>query len=242
MDKSGIAPETEEPPRRIPPGSVRFGDLKRLSPISGNWGYERGTPVARYYIESFLARHAGDVRGHVLELANNDYTKRFGGARVEQSDVLTVETTNPKATIVGDLAREGTLPEAAFNCIIFTHALQYIYDPQTGIEMLHRALKPGGVLLTTVPGIGPMGDRPGHPDKPDVWPWYWIATVAALRRLLEDRFGENAVAAEAHGNIFTATACLYGLALEDLDSSDLEVDDPRYPVIVAARAFKRTDA
>jgi SAM-dependent methyltransferase len=226
-------------PLQIPLGSVRFGDLKRPSPLSRDWGYDRGTPVARYYIENFLGQHAGDVRGRVLELASNDYTTRFGGIHVEQSDVLAVETTNPNATIVGDLAHEETLPRAAFDCIIFTQALQYIYDARRGLEMLYRALKPGGVLLTTVPGIGPMGDHPGYPEKPDRWPWYWIFTLAALRRLMEDRFGEDAVAAEAHGNIFTATAFLYGLAFEELDSSDLEVDDPRFPVTIASRAIKR---
>lgn len=222
----------------IPLGAVQFGDLKRLSPISRDWGYDRGTPVARYYIEDFLARHAGDIRGRVLELASSDYTKRFGGARVEQSDVLTVESNNPNATIVGDLAEEGTLPAAAFDCIIFTQALYYIYEVRRGLEMLHRALKPGGVLLTTVPAIGPIGDHPGQPDKPDRWPWYWIFTLAALRRLMEERFGHDAVSAEARGNIFTATACLYGLALEDLDKSDLKVDDARFPIAIAARAVK----
>jgi SAM-dependent methyltransferase len=226
---------------KIPFGAVRFGDLKRLSPISRDWGYDRGTPVARYYIEDFLARNAGDIRGRVLELASSDYTRRFGGARVERSDVLAVESNNPNATIVGDLAEEGTLPAAAFDCIVFTQALHYIYDVRAGIKMLHRALRPGGVLLTTVPAIGPMGDHPGQPDKPDRWPWYWIFTLASLRRLMEDRFGQNAVAAESRGNIFTATVFLYGLALEELDRSDLQFDDPRFPVTIAARAIKRSD-
>ena len=236
-----MAESERRKPLDIPLGAVRFGNLKRLSPISRDWGYDRGTPIARYYIEDFLARHAGDIRGRVLELANSDYTRRFGGARVEQGDVLTVESNNPNATIVGDLAEERTLPLAAFDCIIFTQALHYIYDVRRGLEMLYRALKPGGVLLTTVPAIGPMGDWPGHPEKPDRWPWYWTFTVAALRRLMEDQFGSDAVTAEARGNILTATAFLYGLALEDIDRSDLNVDDPRYPVTIAARAIKRPD-
>jgi hypothetical protein len=66
--------------------------------------------------------------------------------------------------------------------------------------MLRRALKPNGVLLMTVPGIVPLGDRPGHPDKPDCWPWYWMVTVAGLRRPLEEGFGDDAAAVEAHGN------------------------------------------
>jgi SAM-dependent methyltransferase len=231
MNKSDATPEQRQPALEIPLGSVRFGDLRRLSPIGRDFGYERGTPVDRYYIEGFLARNAGDIRGRVLELASNDYTKRFGDGRVERSDVLSLQA-NPNATLVGDLTSAATLPEAAFDCIIFTQALQYIYDTQAAMEMLHRALKPHGILLTTAPAISGI----------DVWPWYWTFTAPALRRLLEDRFGPPSVAVEAHGNIFTATAFLYGLAIEDLDISDISLDDSKFAVTVAGRALKRAHA
>src|SRR5690348_8634455 len=35
-------------------GRVNFGDLRRLKPISVVWGFDRGRPVDRYYIEQFL--------------------------------------------------------------------------------------------------------------------------------------------------------------------------------------------
>jgi SAM-dependent methyltransferase len=220
------------PPDRIPFGLVRFGDLKRLSPIDRDFGWQRGTPIDRYYIERFLARNASDIRGRVLEAADNRYTLRIGGARVQRSDILSVETGNPHATIVCDLAKEDSLPEAVFDCIILTQVLQYVYDLPAGVATLYRALKPGGVMLLTAPGVTPMED---------VWPWYWAFTAAAIRRLLEDRFGPNDVSVEAHGNIFVATAFLYGLATEELEVSDLNTDDPRFPVVVAARVIKRRD-
>lgn len=231
MESPDRAGETERLSRRIPIGSVRFGDLKRHAPIGDDFGYERGTPVDRYYIEAFLARNAADVRGRVLELATNDYTVRFGGDRVEKSDVLNLKPRN-NATIVGDLAQAGTLPNAAFDCIIFTQALQYIYDSRAAVEMLHRALKPGGVLLATVPAISGV----------DVWPWYWTFTAPAMQRLLEERFGQNSVTTESHGNIFAATAYLYGLAFEELEVADLDVHDSKFSVTVAARASKRDAA
>ena len=67
--------------RRSPLG-VRFGSLRKLSPVSRNFGFERGTPVDRYYIEAFLAQCSGDVRGRVLEVADNSYTVKFGGKNV----------------------------------------------------------------------------------------------------------------------------------------------------------------
>jgi len=220
---------TSDSPRQIPLGAVHFGDLKRLSPIGRDFGYDRGTPVDRYYIESFLARHAVDIRGRVLELANNEYTRRFGGVRVEQSDVLSLKADNPNATIVGDLAVAGTLPVAAFDCIIFTQALQYIYDLHAAMAMLHRALRSDGVLLATVPGV----------TQVDVWPWYWSFTEASLQRLLADQFGAINVVAEGHGNVFAATTLLYGIAVQELSTADLDVNDPAYPVTIAARAVKR---
>ena len=88
----------------VPPvGFVRFGSLRRTSPISREYGFDRGQPIDRHYIETFLARHAGDVAGRVLEIKDDAYTRRFGGARVAHSDVLCLEGDAPQATLVGDL-------------------------------------------------------------------------------------------------------------------------------------------
>src|SRR5436305_11493352 len=72
---------------RIPVGSVRWGDLRSLQPICSQFGFSRGKPVDRYYIEAFLAEHANDVSGHVLEIKDGNYTRQFGGSRVKRSDV-----------------------------------------------------------------------------------------------------------------------------------------------------------
>jgi SAM-dependent methyltransferase len=190
--------------------------------------------VDRYYLESFIARNAADIRGWVLELGDDRYTRRFGGTRVERLDILSLETTNPNATIVGDLVDANTLSEARFDCIIVTQALQLIFEIRAALETLYRALKPGGVLLVTMPGIAPMGVGEA--------PFYWTLTAPTLCRLLEARFGRGAVSVEAHGNIFAATAFLYGIGFEELDLSSLRVDDWKYPVVVAARAVKSQDA
>lgn len=220
-------------PYRIPVGSVRFGDLKRSSPISDCFGFDRGTPIDRYYIEKFLAQNAGYVSGQVLETDKNLYTRRFGGKRVERSEVLSIEADNPHATIVGDLTHSNALSEATFDCIVLTQTLQFIFDVRAAVATSYRALKPGGVLLVTMPGLTKMHDR---------WSWYWTFTPAAVSRLLEEQFGHDAVSVETHGNIFSATAFLYGIAMEELNASDLTVNDENYPVIVAARAIKRKDA
>ena len=60
--------------------AVRFGSFRRLTPISRLWGSDRGLPIDRYYLERFLERHAGDVRGHVLEFYD-DFIQDFWVAR-----------------------------------------------------------------------------------------------------------------------------------------------------------------
>src|ERR1700731_751341 len=88
--------------RSTPLGSVNFGDLKRLTPFSSHFGFDRGTPVDRYYLERFLADNAIHIRGRVLEFGDNRYTAHFGGARVSRSDVFDVDTTNTHASFIGD--------------------------------------------------------------------------------------------------------------------------------------------
>ena len=41
---------------------------------------------------------------------------------------LTPKKSNPKSTFVGDLATAPHLPADAFDCIIMTPVLQYVYD------------------------------------------------------------------------------------------------------------------
>ena len=222
------------PPLPIPPGSVRFGDLRRLTPISKEFGWDRGTPIDRYYIERFLSEHADDIKGRVLEIGDNVYTCRFGNSRVQQSDILSVERSNKKSTFVGDLTQLATLPEATFDCIILTQTLQYIFDVPAAVATLFRALKAGGVLLLTVPSVRSQVDGSGWGGT-----WYWWFTSAAVRRLLAGSFLPDVLTVETHGNLFVATAFHFGVALEELEPGDMAASDAEFPVIVAARAVKR---
>jgi SAM-dependent methyltransferase len=196
------------------------------------FGFDRGLPVDRYYIEHFLARNASEIVGRVLEVGDDGYTRKFGGSRVTRSDVLHVAARNPRATFVGDVTDPRVLPDSAFNCIIFTQTLQLIYDVRAAVVQLHRALAPGGVVLVTAPGISQI-DR-GEWGRT----WFWSFTPAVMERLFGDVFGPEAVMVRRYGNVFAATAFLQGLAVEELDTSDLDPIDRAYPVIVSLRARK----
>jgi hypothetical protein len=217
--------------RATPIGAIDMGQLASLEPVSRSFGYDRGTPIDRYYIENFLERHRADIRGRALEIGDASYCRRFDSG-ITQQDVLHVSPDAPEATIRGDLTQPGVLPEAAFDCMVITQTLHLTIDVREAIARLHAALRPSGVLLLTVPGISPI-DR-------DDWnsTWYWSMTGQSATRLFGEIFGAEAIDVTVHGNVYAATCFLQGMALEEVQQDWLDRKDPCYPVIVAVRAVR----
>ena len=217
------------PVRRLR-GRLVLGEsqFNRTRPLSSEYGFDRGTPIDRHYIEAFLQAHVEDIRGDVLEIGDDLYSRRFGRG-IEKQDILRYPA-GPKATIVGDLAEPGTLPSESFDCIILTQALHLIFDMTAAVQQLHRALRPGGVLLVTVPGISPVVGGEWQES------WYWSLTENALKRLLSGPFQSSEVSVTSFGNLFAATAFLHGACVEEVDRSKLQPNMEAYPVTVAARA------
>ena len=214
-----------------PPGSVRWGSLRRTAPFDRSWGYTRGTPIDRVYIEQFLASHTDDVRGACLEVMNADYTHRFGSSRVTSSDVLDINPANTAATVVADLGEPASLPPQRFDCVIFTQTLHLVPDMAAALANVWRSLAPGGVLLLTVPTVGRHEARRNfHHDR-------WRVTQSGLEWLLSALTGSRAEIT-TYGNVLSCSAFMYGLAAEELSREEINVVDREFPLIVAARVFK----
>ncbi len=206
----------------------------RVTPISTYFGYDRGTPIDRVYIEAYLARHAQDIRGRVLEVKDAAYTSKFGGARVVRSDVADIDGANPAATLVADLERPESFPAAAFDCFILTQTLHLVYDYRSALKSAERLLRPGGVLLLSCPAITQLDDWSLGQGGGD----YWRFTSRAVARLLAETFPGGDIEVEAAGNVRAATAFLEGLSAEELEAEALAYFDPIYELLVLARAVK----
>ncbi len=218
---------------RPPVGWVRLGSLNRLTPVSRAFGFDRGTPIDRYYIDRFLSDHTADIRGRVLEVGGDDYMRRFGGERVTRREVLHVSAGNPQATLVGSLETGEGLAGREYDCLILTQTLHCIYDLRAAVRTLHRVLAPGGVALVTLPGISQISRYDA-----DRWGDYWRLTPSAAHRLFEEFFTHEQIDMRVYGNVLTATAFLQGMALEDLPRQALDHDDADYPLILCLRAHR----
>ena len=212
---------------------VVFNDLKTTKPVSHLLGCDRGTPIDRWYIERFLAAHADLIRGRVLEVADNSYSRRFGGGRVEKFEVLHANHDNPHATIVGDLTAPATLAENAVDCFICTQTFNFIFDVREAVKGACHILKPGGVLLATVSGISQISRY-----DMDRWGDYWRFTTASVEKLFVPVF-KGGLEIESFGNVLAAIAFLQGVVVEDLPEAALLKDnDPDYQLLITVVARK----
>ncbi|MGQ3685781.1 MAG: glycosyltransferase [Candidatus Loosdrechtia sp.] len=218
--------------QRYSEGMIDFGSLRRLTPISRWFGYNRGNPIDRYYIEHFLAGNANYIRGRVLEIGDDSYTRKYGGINVTIRDVLNISDSIPGTTIVGDLSCADHIPSETFDCMILTQTLHIIYNFREALQTIYRILKPGGVVLATFPGISQISI--------DQWSkyWCWGFTTLSAQKMFIEVFPEENVSVHAFGNVFATTAFLYGLSVQELQSNELDYRDPDYELLITVRAIK----
>lgn len=216
---------------RYPYAHLRIGI--GLRPMSYLWGVDRGVPIHRHYVEQFLQEFSYDIRGHGLEFQEDSYTSRFGADRIIKSDILEKESGNPNATIVADITKPNDIPSAKFDFIICTYVLHLISDVDAALSELWRMLKPGGVLLAAVPQV--------HMAAP-YWHELWRWTPEGFNLQLARSFGQANITVRAYGNSLTAAGDIRGLVADEFTKAQLDYHDPRFGIVVCARAVKRTAA
>lgn len=203
-----------------------------LRPISRKFGFDRGTPIDRIYIEDFLNKNSTLITGVICEIAENSYTKKFGH-NIRKSEILNYDDKNTEATIIGDLTRKETLTENSIDCFILTQTLNFIYDVKAAIEGLYYILSSNGTALVSVAGICQI-------SRYDMNHWgdYWRFTDLSIKKLFSDVFGESNVEVFTYGNVASATAFLQGLAAEELSQEELFYHDPDYQLTIVIKAKK----
>jgi SAM-dependent methyltransferase len=208
---------------------ARWGNLRRLEPFSRRFGFERGTPVDRHYLDGYLASERTAIRGVVGEISERRYTDALGDDRVDRVEIIDVDPANPRATIVADLTVPGSLPPGSFDCLLVIQTLQYTHPLADALRTCLDALAPGGTLLLALPGLAPHDTHvPVEGDR-------WRFLPAGVEALLREAAPHAQVTVRGFGNLVTVTAALHGLAAEELTARELAHHDPGFPVLVCAR-------
>lgn len=203
-----------------------------LEPISDLYGFDRGKPIDRYYIEDFLEKNKDDIQGICLEILDNNYTLRFGGKQVVRSDILDIDKTNKKATIYGDLRKLSNVKSNTYDCIILTQVLHFIDNFFLAISECKRILKNNGVMLVTLPSISRIDCVAGI--KGD----YWRFTTASAKYVFEKFFKEENLTIKAYGNVLTGLNFWIGSTCEEISKEKLDYIDPNFPCLITIRAKK----
>jgi SAM-dependent methyltransferase len=200
-----------------------------VAPVSRTFGYERGQPIHRFYIDQFFDDHARVIRGRCLEFQDAGYVRRYGRDKPTHIDVLDLHDDNPDATIVADLTKPNTVPSGSFDCIVCVHVLHLVYEADLLTKELHRLLAPGGALLVAVPGASMI-----DPD----WTEYRRWTGLGVETLLQQFFRPEDITVETYGNSLAAAAELRGLASDEIAPWELRAKDDLFQVEVCAVAVK----
>jgi SAM-dependent methyltransferase len=210
-------------------GVGAFADLP-LEPLSDHYGWDRGTPLDRHYIEAFLAEQRAAVRGSVMEVQDDAYTRAFGTDRVSTSAVVDIDDANQRATLIADLSEPASLPAEAYDCIILTQTLHLIRRPERCLENCYRGLRPGGTLLATAPSLSRVS--PTYPNAD-----FWRFTPAGMGELFASRW-PDAYSIQAFGNLRTCIGFLIGQVVAEIPKAVLDYRDPRFPLTVAVTGGK----
>lgn len=217
---------------------VSITDLDRVTPLSNCFGFDRGMPVDRYYIEKFLYDNRQYFKGRILEVAHDVYSTRYSKLNEAVTETPIVETlhydgTEGEVSIIGDLTKPETLPEKKYDCFVCTQVYVVIFEVAKAIEGSYKLLKDGGVLLATVPGIMQIAR-----DDMNRWGDFWRFTNKSIEMLFKNS-GFSQVEIVPMGNVMAACAFLQGIAFEELPKKELlDITDENYQLIIGIRAIK----
>lgn len=211
---------------------VDWRNLRTTKPISKVFGFDRGTPIDRYYIEKFLDLHRSVIQGRVLEIAENTYSLKFGQPGLT-SEILSYSPDHRAATIVGDLSKPESLPSNVVDCFICTQTFNFIYDFKKAIGGAYQLLKPGGTLLVTLAGLSQISQY-----DMERWGDYWRFTTKSAETVFGEIFGKENVQVRSFGNVLASVSFLHGLSQEELTPQELDVHDPNYQIVITVVAKK----
>lgn len=212
---------------------------RHLIPLPGWPGpsREHAIPGERKWIDRFLIASASLLTtGRCLEFGDLTYTQTHFASQCWHRHYTRYTGKNaPPAGMTQSFEVDidygpGPIPINSFDTIIATMVFEHVKDPSTSASTLFQVLKPGGIMLWTVPTSWPHHVAPGFGD-------YWRYTEEGGRLLLQ-RAGFEIMDSECHGDSSTVALYAMGMGEEEMIAKETYSGDCNYGVNVGIRARK----
>ncbi len=133
--------------------------IERELANSSEWCYFSPAILAQYLaVIPQIKRYA---RGKTIDLGCG-----FMPFRKYLKDMVTVYHTldiyprSSEVTYVGDIQNMSMIPSSSYDCAICLEVLEHIPHPLQAIREIYRILRPGGVLIFSVPYLSRIHDQP----------------------------------------------------------------------------------
>ncbi len=199
---------------------------RKILPVSTDFGFSRGIPVGRFYVNNFVAEKAENLGGIILEFGDTRYRDYF--KNVEQYKVVDV-VAGPNVDFVCDIHDVSSMPQNFFDVIVCTQVLEHVERPQDALRELRKLLKNDGRLICTVPFLAHIHYVPTD---------YYRFSVDAITSALSCA-GFEVLDARNSGNALVTIGSLLGYSTQDFSSAEMAVVDNLYPFNILTFARPR---
>jgi SAM-dependent methyltransferase len=134
------------------------------------------------------------VFGKLIDIGSGDtpYRERLEG-RVDCYDTLDLYPRTENVKFVGSVENMDMILDNQYDSAICLEVLEHIPRPMEGVREIHRVLRPGGILVLSVPHLSRIHDAPND---------FFRFTKYGLQYLLEDA-GFHITQIKVRGGLFT---------------------------------------
>jgi SAM-dependent methyltransferase len=215
-------------------GPAQYFASFTTEPLSNRFGFDRGTPTDRYYIEKFVMSCKDLIKGDCLEVQAPLYLNKLDNSNITSKTILDIVASNKDATLIGDMRNLTNVMDNSYDTLIVTQTFHLIDDLNSALKECHRILRQGGVLIATFPALSRIDPDSGAAND------NWRLTPAGCKNMFGQHFGKANVDITPFGNALAGWAFWVGLAQEELPTlALLDTYDPMFPVSTGIKAFKR---
>jgi hypothetical protein len=211
----------------VPPfQKVDWGQLRRFHAICKGFGFSRGTPVDRYYLNRFVEEIRERVAGKTVELGGvSTNATWYRWSHVTSFTAVDVRP-GPGVDLVGDIHDPGLLPPDSADAVIAFNVLEHCAQPWVVVDNMRSWLRTGGHAFCMVPGAQRIHQMPSDFWRPMPGAVHWMFRA----------FSDHQV--RQYGNPTSVIASYMGIAAEELSAEELDATHPDYPAAICVTARK----